>query len=71
MTERVRPYLFYDVALTICSKCFRKLEGKIVFQGNKVFLLKHCPEHGAEQVLVARTEGANRSRWLGARSVSV
>jgi len=53
VTERVRPYLFYDVALTICSKCFRKLEGKIVFQDEKVFLLKRCPEHGAERVLIA------------------
>jgi 7,8-dihydro-6-hydroxymethylpterin dimethyltransferase len=53
MTERVRPYMFYDVALTICSVCFRKLEGKIVFQDEKVFLLKRCPEHGPERVLVA------------------
>jgi tetraether lipid synthase len=53
MTERVRPYVFYDVAVTICSVCFRKLEGKIVFQNEKVFLLKRCPVHGAEKVLVA------------------
>lgn len=50
---RVRPYLFYDVAVTICSTCFRKLEGKIVFEGDKVLLLKRCPEHGAERVLIA------------------
>jgi uncharacterized radical SAM superfamily Fe-S cluster-containing enzyme len=50
---RIRPYLFYDVALTICSKCFRKLEGKIVFEGDKVLLLKRCPDHGAERVLIA------------------
>jgi uncharacterized radical SAM superfamily Fe-S cluster-containing enzyme len=53
MTERVRPYTFYDVALTICSTCFRKVEGKIVFQDDRVFLLKRCPDHGAERVLVA------------------
>ncbi len=53
MTARVRPYIFYDVALTICSTCFRKLEGKIVFQDDKVFLLKRCPQHGAERVLIA------------------
>lgn len=53
MTERVRPYMFYDIAVTICSKCFRKLEGKIVFQDDNVFLLKRCPEHGSERVLVA------------------
>jgi uncharacterized radical SAM superfamily Fe-S cluster-containing enzyme len=53
LSDRVRPYTFYDVAVTICATCFRKLEGKIVFQDGKVFLLKRCPKHGAEQVLVA------------------
>lgn len=53
MEHRTRPYLFYDVALTICSTCWRKLEGKIVFENGAVFLLKRCPEHGAERVLVA------------------
>src|ERR1700733_14007877 len=53
MGERVRPYMFYDVAITICSVCFRKLEGKIVFEDNNVLLLKSCPEHGAERVLIA------------------
>jgi len=53
MAERGRPYLFYDVAMTICSRCYRKLEGKIVFQDDKVLLLKRCPVHGAERVLLA------------------
>ena len=53
MAARTRPYLFYDVALTICSTCYRKLEGKIVFEDGKVLLLKHCPEHGRERVLIA------------------
>jgi tetraether lipid synthase len=53
MGERVRPYMFYDIAITICSLCFRKLEGKIVFENGNVFLLKRCPEHGAERVLIA------------------
>jgi 7,8-dihydro-6-hydroxymethylpterin dimethyltransferase len=53
MGERVRPYMFYDAAITVCSVCFRKLEGKIVFENDNVFLLKRCPEHGAERVLIA------------------
>jgi uncharacterized radical SAM superfamily Fe-S cluster-containing enzyme len=53
MAARVRPYLFYDIALSICSTCYRKVEGKIVFQDERVYLLKKCPEHGAERVLVA------------------
>jgi 7,8-dihydro-6-hydroxymethylpterin dimethyltransferase len=50
---KTRPYLFYDVTLTICSTCYRKLEGKTVFQDDKVFLLKRCPDHGSEKVLIA------------------
>ncbi|HTG16848.1 MAG TPA: radical SAM protein [Blastocatellia bacterium] len=53
MTDRVRPYLYYDVAVSICSICYRKVEGKIVFQDDSVFMLKRCPEHGAERVLIA------------------
>ncbi|HZS04650.1 MAG TPA: radical SAM protein [Blastocatellia bacterium] len=53
MTDRVRPYLFYDAAVSICSTCYRKVEGKIIFQDGRVFMLKRCPQHGAEKVLIA------------------
>lgn len=49
----VRPYLFYDVALSICSTCLRKVEGKILFEDGKVLLTKRCPEHGNQKVLIA------------------
>jgi hypothetical protein len=50
---KTRPYLFYDVALSICSTCYRKVEAKTVFQDDKVYLLKRCPQHGPERVLIA------------------
>ncbi len=53
MTDRVRPYLFYDVAVSICSTCYSKIEGKIVFEDGNVFLLKQCPQHGHEKILMA------------------
>ena len=53
MADRVRPYLFYDVVVSICSTCFRKVEGKIVFERGSVFMLKRCPVHGVERVLMA------------------
>ena len=53
MADRVRPYLFYDVAVSICSTCYRKVEAKIVFEDDAVYMLKRCPEHGAERVLMA------------------
>ena len=53
MADRVRPYLFYDVAVSICSTCYQKVEGKIVFQDGAVYMLKRCPMHGEERVLMA------------------
>jgi uncharacterized radical SAM superfamily Fe-S cluster-containing enzyme len=53
MADRVRPYLFYDTAISICSTCYRRAEGKIVFEDGNVFLLKRCPVHGPERVLMA------------------
>ena len=53
MTDRVRPYMFYDVAISICAVCYRKVEGKIVFEDEKVYMLKRCPEHGAQRALLA------------------
>jgi uncharacterized radical SAM superfamily Fe-S cluster-containing enzyme len=50
---RTRPYLFYDVAISICSTCYRRIDAKIVFENERVYMLKHCPEHGHERVLIA------------------
>jgi uncharacterized radical SAM superfamily Fe-S cluster-containing enzyme len=53
MAAKVRPYMFYDVAVSICSTCYRKVEGKIIFEDDKVFMVKRCHEHGTERVLMA------------------
>jgi len=53
MSDRVRPYLYYDVVISICTTCHRKVDGKILFEDGKVFLVKRCPTHGFEKVLVA------------------
>jgi len=50
---RVRDYQFYDVARSVCSTCLRQVDGKIVFREGRVHLLKRCPRHGAEDVLIA------------------
>ncbi len=53
MTDRVRPWQYYDVAISICATCYRRVDAKIVFQDECVWMLKRCPEHGHERVLVA------------------
>ncbi|MBI3846638.1 MAG: radical SAM protein [Planctomycetes bacterium] len=53
MADRVRPYLFYDVVVSICGTCFRRVEGKLLIADDRVYMSKRCPEHGEERVLVA------------------
>ncbi len=48
-----RPYLFHALTNSVCSKCLVKVEAKIIFQNDCVYLVKHCPTHGHEEVLVA------------------
>lgn len=53
MSERVRDYLYYDATTSICSRCFRRVAAKVVFQDERVYLLKTCPDHGQQKVLIA------------------
>ena len=48
-----RPYVYYDYTISLCSTCLRRIDAKIVFEDEKVFMLKHCPKHGRERVLIA------------------
>lgn len=48
-----RPYTFYALTNSLCSKCLTKVEAKIIFQDEQVYLVKHCPSHGREEVLIA------------------
>jgi len=48
-----RPYIYYDLAVSLCPKCLKRVYGKIIFEDNKVFMLKKCKEHGSFKVLIA------------------
>jgi len=48
-----RPYLFYGLTNSVCSTCLTKVEAKIIFREANVYLVKHCPQHGREEVLIA------------------
>lgn len=48
-----RSYLYYDTAVSICTTCYRRVDAKIVFEDGCVYLLKRCPQHGAERVLIS------------------
>ena len=48
-----RPYLFYELTSSLCSKCLRKVEAKVVIQDDRVYMHKWCPEHRFQKVLIS------------------
>jgi len=48
-----RPYTYYDFTLSLCPECLRRVDAKIVFENNNVYMLKNCPDHGFQKVLIA------------------
>nr|WP_294794308.1 radical SAM protein [uncultured Mucilaginibacter sp.] len=48
-----RPYIYYDFTQSVCSTCLRRVDAKIVFEDEKVYMLKNCRIHGFEKVLIA------------------
>ncbi len=48
-----RPYLFYELTNSICHVCYRKVEAKVVFQDDNVYLHKYCPVHKHQHVLIS------------------
>lgn len=48
-----RKYTYYDFTLSLCPQCLKRVDAKIVFEDDKVYMLKRCPEHGPSKVLIA------------------
>ncbi|MBC7865697.1 MAG: radical SAM protein [Bacteroidia bacterium] len=48
-----RNWIYYDYTISLCSSCLRRVSAKIVFMDNNVYMLKNCPDHGHEKVLIA------------------
>jgi len=49
----LRPYTYYDFTISLCPECLKRIDAKIVFEENDVFMLKKCNEHGSFKVLIA------------------
>jgi len=49
----VRNYTYYDYTLSLCPTCLKRIDAKIVFKDEKVYMLKNCLEHGRSTVLIA------------------
>lgn len=50
---KVRPYLYYDQTISLCTTCLRRIEAKLVIREQQVWMYKWCPAHGHERVLIS------------------
>ncbi len=48
-----RSYTYYDFTISLCPECLRRVDAKIVFENDNVYMLKNCPDHGFSKVLIA------------------
>lgn len=48
-----RKYTYYDYTISLCPECLKRIDAKVVFEDNNVYMLKRCPEHGNSKVLIA------------------
>ncbi|MEO0470325.1 MAG: radical SAM protein [Bacteroidota bacterium] len=51
--ENTRNYIYYDHTTSLCNECHKTIPAKVIFEDDKVFLLKYCPDHGRQKVLIA------------------
>ncbi|GAB4407260.1 MAG: hypothetical protein Fur0044_00020 [Anaerolineae bacterium] len=45
-------YIFYELTRSICPECRRVIDAKILLRDNKVYMRKHCPDHGDFEALI-------------------
>jgi uncharacterized radical SAM superfamily Fe-S cluster-containing enzyme len=48
-----RDYIYYDYTVSLCNVCHKRVDAKIIFQDQKVYLTKRCHEHGFQKVVIA------------------
>ncbi len=48
-----RPWLYLDLTVALCARCLRRVEAKVIEEDGRIHLLKRCPEHGLQRVLVS------------------
>lgn len=50
--ELNRDYIYHSFTKTLCSKCGKRIDGKIIYNENGVYILKNCPDCGEHSELL-------------------
>jgi len=52
-SRKVAPYLFLGQTTSLCETCLALVPAKIIAEGERVYYLKRCREHGVQKTLIA------------------
>ena len=47
-----REHIFHEITRSLCPECLRVIDAQVLLRDGKVYLRKHCPEHGWTEALV-------------------
>ncbi len=50
--NRVRRHVFHEITRSLCLECGRLVDAQVLFRDGRVYLRKHCPEHGWQEAMV-------------------
>lgn len=48
-----KNYTYYDLTISLCPTCLKRIDAKIIFENEQVFMTKTCKDHGHFKVLIA------------------
>ena len=51
--RQVAPYIFHGQTTSLCAACLEPVPAKVIIEGERVYYLKRCRQHGPEKVLIA------------------
>lgn len=47
-----KDYQFIEYTTSLCPICLKRVDAKIILKDNKIFVLKHCFEHGEQEEIL-------------------
>ncbi|GGC27382.1 radical SAM protein [Novosphingobium marinum] len=51
--RKVAPYIFHGQTTSLCETCLEPVPAKVIIEGENVFYLKRCLDHGVQKTLIS------------------
>jgi len=51
--RKAAPYIFHGQTTSLCETCLVPVPAKVIIEGEQVFYLKRCRDHGVQKTLIA------------------